>query len=294
MSLAREARLIPTFVIGLREGVEAAIIVGIVAAFLNRTADRRQLRWMWFGVIVAAGLCLAGGIALHAFDRGLPQKQQEGFETIVGLVAVATVTWMIVWAKRHARGLKSDLEERAASAVAEGTAFALIGMAFFAILREGFETAVFLLAAFQSSTAPVAAGAGVLLGLATAVFLGYLIYRGGTRINYARFFRITGMVLVFVAAGILAFAVHTAHEAGWVNILQERAVDLRWLVAPGTVRASLLTGMLGLQPEPTVAEVAVWLLYVIPMSFFVLMPGSSKTSKTEARATTTPTREAVG
>jgi high-affinity iron transporter len=283
--------VIPTFVIGLREGVEAALIVGIVAAFLKRTGKPSDMRWMWLGVVVAAGLCLGVGIVLHAFDHGLPQKQQEGFETVVGFVAVGTVTWMILWTKRHARELKSDLEERAASAVAQGTAFALIGMAFFAVLREGFETSVFLLAAFQSSTAPFASGAGVVLGLMTAVLLGYLIYRGGTRINYARFFRFTGMVLVFVAAGVLAFAVHTAHEAGWVNVFQERAVNLSWLVAPGTVRASLLTGMLGLQPEPTIAEVAAWLLYVIPMSLFVLMPGSASR---RPRTLTPSTQEAIG
>jgi high-affinity iron transporter len=281
--------VIPTFVIGLREGVEAALIVGIVAAFLMRTGNVRDMRWMWLGVLVAAGLCLAGGIALHVLDRDLPQKQQEAFETIVGLIAVVTVTWMILWTKRHARELKSDLEERAASAVAQGTAFALIGMAFFAVLREGFETSVFLLAAFQSSTAPVASGVGVVLGLATAVLLGYLIYRGGTRINYARFFRFTGMVLVFVAAGVFAFAVHTAHEAGWLNVLQGRAVNLRWLVAPGTVRASLLTGMLGLQPEPTVAEALAWLAYVIPASLFVLMPGASKAAARTAAPTTQAT-----
>jgi high-affinity iron transporter len=285
--------VIPTFVIGLREGVEAALIVGIVAAFLKRTASARDMRWMWIGVVVAACLCLIGGIALHAFDRSLPQRQQEAFETIVGLVAVGTVTWMIVWTKRHAREMKSHLEERASSALAEGTMFALVGMAFFAVLREGLETAVFLLAAFQSASAPFAAGMGVVLGLATAVFLGYLIYRGGTRINYARFFRITGLVLVFVAGGILAFAAHTAHEAGWLDAFQSRAIDLRWLVAPGSVRASLLTGMLGLQPEPTVAEVFVWLAYVIPMSIYVLKPASSG-RPTQAASPTATTREVVG
>ena len=283
--------MIPTFVIGLREGVEAALIVGIVAAFLKRAGIPKDMRWMWLGVVVATGLCLVGGIALHVFDRELPEKQQEAFEIIVSLVAVGTVTWMILWTKRHARELKTDLEERAASAVAQGTTVALIGMAFFAVLREGFETSVFLLAAFQSSTAPVAAGVGVVLGLLTAVLLGYLIYRGGARINYARFFRVTGMVLVFVAAGVLAFAAHSAHEIGWLTVLQGRAIDLSWLVAPGTVRASLLTGMLGLQPEPTVAEVVVWLLYVIPMSLFVLLPGSKPT---RTRVITPSTQEATG
>ena len=127
---------------------------------------------------------------------------------------------------------------------------ALVAMAFLAVLREGFETSVFLLAAFQDATDTTAAGAGAVIGLLAAVAIGLGIYRGGVRINLTRFFRITGLILVFVAAGLLATAAHTAHEAGWINGLQGQAVDLSWLVQPGTVSGSLLTGMLGLQPQP--------------------------------------------
>ena len=137
-------------------------------------------------------------------------------------------------------------------------------MAFFAVLREGFETAVFLLAAFQASSTPLASGIGVVLGIATALVLGYLIYRGGVRIDLARFFRLTGLVLVLVAAGLVSSAIHSAHEAGWIVAGQAQALDLTWLVDPGSIRASLITGMLGLQPQPTVAEVVGWLLYAIP------------------------------
>jgi high-affinity iron transporter len=278
--------LIPTFVIALREGVEASLIVGIVAAFLKKAGKPRDLRWMWIGVVVAGAICLAGGIGLRAFDRGLPQAQQEGFEAVVSLVAVGTVTWMIVWTKHHARELKGHLEQRTASALAEGTAFALVGMAFFAVLREGFETSVFLLAAFQAAEAPVAAGVGVVLGLLAAGLLGYAIYRGGTRLNFARFFRITGFVLVLVAAGVLAFAAHAAHEAGILNTLQTPVFDISWLVAPGTIRASLLTGMLGLQPQPTQAEVIVWLAYAVPMGLYVLWPRRAPRGTTPAPSTT--------
>ena len=122
-------------------------------------------------------------------------------------------------------------------------------MAFLAVLREGFETSVFLLAAFQDATDTTAAGAGAVIGLLAAVAIGLGLYRGGVRINLARFFRVTGLVLVFVAAGLLATSLHTAHEAGWFNALQGQALDLTWLVQPGTVSGSLLTGMLGLQPS---------------------------------------------
>jgi high-affinity iron transporter len=145
-------------------------------------------------------------------------------------------------------------------------------MAFFAVLREGLETAVFLLAAFQASSNALTAGLGALLGILTAVVIGVGIYRGGVRINLARFFRITSVFLVLIAAGLLATAVHTAHEGGWINSLQGQALDLSWLVVPGTVTSSLLTGMLGLQPLPTQGEVLAYLIYAVPMLLFVLWP----------------------
>ena len=149
---------------------------------------------------------------------------------------------------------------------------ALVGMAFFAVIREGFETSVFLLAAFDASTRPLAAGGGALLGIVVAVALGWGIYRGGVKINLARFFRFTSVVLVLVAAGLLASALHTAHEADWLNSFQRQALDLEWLVEPGSVRSALLTGMLGLQPRPVVAEVAGYVFYAIPMLLVVLWP----------------------
>ncbi|HZD01302.1 MAG TPA: iron uptake transporter permease EfeU [Actinomycetes bacterium] len=264
--------MLPTFVIALREGVEASLIVGIVAAFLGQQDRRDGLRWMWTGVALAAALCLAVGIGLRLLGENLPQAQQEGLESIIALVAVAMVTYMIVWMRRHARSMRRMLEGEAAGALARGSVLALVGMAFFAVVREGLETAVFLLAVFESSTNTVAASSGALLGLAAAVVLGYLFYKGGVRINLSRFFRVTGAVLVLVAAGLVASALHTAHEAAWFNVLQDRAVDLSWLVAPGSVRAALLTGMLGLQPEPTVGEVLGWLLYAVPMALYVLWP----------------------
>ena len=266
--------MLPTFVIGLREGVEASLIVGIVAAFLRQRGRRDALRWVWAGVAVAVAICVAVGVTLDLVSRQLPQAQQEGLETVVGAVAVIAVSFMVVWMRRHARGLKGSLERDAARALAEGSALALVGMAFFAVIREGFETAVFLLAAFDASTDPTAAGVGALLGVLAAVAVGYGIYRGGVRIDLARFFRVTGAVLVLVAAGLVATALHTAHEAGWLVGLQSEAVDLRWLIDPGSVRSALLTGMLGLQPRPAVGEAIGYVLYAVPMLLYVLWPDS--------------------
>jgi high-affinity iron transporter len=264
--------MIPTFVITLREGVEASLIVGIIAAFLVKEGRRDALEQMWIGVAIAIALCTAVAVILQVVGEELPQRQQEGLETIVSVIAVAMISYMIVWMRRHARGIKAELEGEAASALAAGSTIALVAMAFLAVLREGFETSVFLLAAFQDATDTTAAGGGAILGLLAAIAIGVGLYRGGVRINLSRFFRVTGLVLVFVAAGLLATAAHTAHEAGWINGLQGQALDLSWLVRPGTVSGSLLTGMLGLQPQPTVIEVIVYLAYAVPMALFVIWP----------------------
>jgi high-affinity iron transporter len=264
--------VIPTFVIGLREGLEAALIVGIVAAFLRQEGRRDALRWVWLGVALATALCLAVGIGLDVLSRELPARQQEGLETVIALVAVSIVTWMIVWMRRNARRLRGTLEQGVGAALARGSVVALVAMAFFAVFREGFESAVFLLAAFDASTSRTTAAGGALLGFAVATALGFGIYRGGVRIDLARFFRLTGVVLVLVAAGLLASAAHTAYEAGWVTILQQQALDLTWLVAPGTVRSALLTGMLGLQPRPSQLEALAYVLFAVPMLAYVLWP----------------------
>jgi high-affinity iron transporter len=280
--------VIPTLVIGLREGVEASLIVGIIAAFLGRSGRRDALKQVWIGTGIAVLLCLAIGIGLVTLSRELPQKAQEGLETVVGAFAVVMVTFMILWMSRHARGMKKELEGAAAHALASGSAKALVAMAFLAVLREGFETAVFLVSVIQNSTSVGTGAIGAIVGILIAVGIGYGIYRGGVRINLARFFKVTGLVLVIVAAGLLMTVAHTAHEAGWVNFGQAQALDLTWLVRPGTVLSSLLTGVLGVQPRPTVVEVVAWLLYAVPMLAFVGWPRRAR-----ARQAPAPSAERV-
>lgn len=271
--------MLATFVIGLREGLEASLIVGIIAAFLAQRGERRALRPMWLGVGVAVGLCAAVAVVLYGVGQSLPFREREMLEGVLALVAVAGVTYMIVWMRRHAYGLKRTLESEAESALLTGSVAALVAMAFLAVLREGLETAIFMLAAFQGSTDPAATGTGAVLGVGVAVGLGYAMYRGAVRIDMARFFRATGLVLVLVAAGLLASAVHEFAEAGLVTALQGRALDLSWLVVPGSVQASLLTGLLGFQPSPTVAEIAIWLAYAVPMTIYVLRPAGARSTR---------------
>jgi high-affinity iron transporter len=275
--------MLPAFIIGLREGLEAALIVGIIAAFLRVNGRKDMLRWVFAGVLLASGLCLAAGIALHLLERSLPQKQQEGLETVVAAVAVCVVTYMVVWMRRHARSMKGALEADAGRALAEGSVLGLVFMAFFAVLREGLETAVFLVAAFQSSVDPTATGAGAVLGLVVAIAIGTGIYTGGVHIDLGRFFRFTGLVLVLVAAGLVSAALHTAHEAGWLNTLQGSTFDLGWLVRPGTVISALVTGMFGIQARPVQAEVLGWLLYAVPVGLYVAWPQRRRTPTPERR-----------
>ena len=262
--------MLATLVIGLREGLEAALIVGIIAAFLKRNGA--SLRPMWLGVSVAVALSIAIGFILQAIEAGLPQAAQEGMESIIGAIAVVFVTTMILWMKKNSRGLKKELEREAAAALGTGTTWALAGMAFLAVLKEGFETSVFLLATFQASTSAGAAALGAVIGIGIAIGIGIGLYTGGVRLNLSRFFTITGFFLIFVAAGLVVTTLRTAHEAGWISIGQGPTVDLSWLAPAGSVQAALITGVLGIPSDPRVIEVLGWLLYVVPMLAFALWP----------------------
>src|SRR6202046_3099428 len=269
--------MLPTFVIGLREGMEAALIVGIVAAFLGQQGRSDALRQVWIGVTIAVAICVAIGVALQVISQNLPQQQQEGLETVVGTIAVVMVTYMVLWMRRHSRDLKGDLEAAAGSALAHGSAKALVLMAFLAVLREGFETVVFLLATFHASGDATLSWLGAVLGIALAVVLGYGIYKGGIHVNLSRFFRITGVVLVVIAAGLVMTAVHTANEAGWLTVGQTQAFDLSWLVRPGTPLSSFVTGVFGIQPYPVWIEGVAFLGYLVPMLIILCLPGSRGT-----------------
>lgn len=268
--------MLATFVIGLREGLEAALIVGIIAAFLGQQGRRDALRQVWIGTGAAVLICVGVAVGLQVYSSELPQRQQEGLETVVGVLAVGMVTYMIVFMRRNARSLKGNLQGAAASALASGSSRALVAMAFLAVLREGFETAVFLLATFDASGNATTSWLGAVIGILLAVGIGYGIYRGGVRLNLARFFRVTGLVLVLVAAGLVMTALHTANEAGWLTFGQAQAFDLSWLVRPGTPVSALLTGVLGIQPFPAWIEVIAWLFYLIPMMIIVTWPAGRR------------------
>jgi high-affinity iron transporter len=252
------------FLIGLREGLEASLVVGILVAYLVKSDRRHLLGRVWAGVGLAAAVSLAAGAALTFGPRGLSFEAQEAIGGSLSIVAVAFVTWMIFWMARTSRGLKGELEGRVDQAIATG-GWNLVLVATLAVGREGLETALFLWAAAKatgSSTQPIAGGS---LGLATAVVLGVLIYKGAVRLDLGRFFRWTGGFLVFVAAGVLAYGIHDLQEAGILPGLNSLAFDVSATVPPGSWYGTLLKGTVNFSPRTTWLELTAWLLYVLPV-----------------------------
>ena len=262
---------IGTFLIGLREGLEATLIVSIVGAFLKRNGQ--TMRPMFAGVAVAVLLSVLTGVGLDLLSTNLPQAAQEMMETVINAIAVVFVTSMIIWMNRNAARLKGDLEREAQHALNRGGAFAMAAMAFLAVLKEGFETSVFLLAAAETSHGNRwFAALGGAVGIAVSIALGVALYFGGLKLNLARFFRVTGVFLVLIAAGLVTGALRTAHEAGWVNVGQQQVLDFSAWIPRQSVLGAIITGVFGIPADPRLIEVLGWLLYAVPVLVVFLWP----------------------
>ncbi len=260
------------FLIMLREGLEAALIVGIIAGYLAQTGRRAWMPAVWGGVVLAAALCLALGLGLQAIGAEFPQKQQELAEGLIALMAAGMLCTMVFWMRKAARSVRAELHgavdhalERNGKAkdgkVRGGLALAV--MAFLAVGREGLESVFFLLATVQQDVGwgvPV----GAVLGIALSVGIGIALAKGAVRIDLRRFFRWTGVFILFVTAGLLASALKAFHEAGLWNHLQATAFDLGHVLPADTVLGTLLTGIFGYQEAPAWGEVLVYLGFLVP------------------------------
>ncbi len=263
--------MLANYLIGLREGLEAALVIGILVAYLVRTQRRDMLPSVWIGVAVATAVSLAVGAALTLGPRGLSFTAQELIGGSLSIVAVGLITWMIFWMGKTARYLKKHLEDGMERAIAVGKG-AILAMALIAVGREGLETALFLWAGIEAAGSTTAPIVGAVLGLATAIALGALIYRGAVRINLRVFFQWTGVFLIIVAAGVLSYGIHDLQEAGALPGLNTLAFDVSDTITPGSVLGTLLKGIFNFSPTTTILEAVAWVAYVVPtMWLFVRM-----------------------
>jgi len=269
--------------IGLREGLEAALVVSILVAFLVRTERRSALPWVWAGVAVAVAISVAVGALLTFTSSSMSFEAQEAFGGSMSIIAVGFVTWMIFWMRRTARALSGELRDKLEQALQIGS-WAVVLMAFLAVGREGLETAVFFWAAAQAAGSTTSPLVGFVAGIAVAVALAYLIYRGAVRINLAKFFTVTGILLIFVAAGILAYGMHDLQEANILPGLNTLAFDISAQVPADSWYGTLLKGIFNLSPRTSVLEAVVWVLYVGVVLTLFLLPGRARTAATTSAA----------
>lgn len=257
--------MVANYLIGLREGLEASLVVGILVAYLVRTGRREALRQVWLGVTAAVLVSLAVGAALTFGPSGLSFEAQEAIGGLLSIVAVALLTWMIFWMARTARHLKAELHGRLDGALVAG-GWGVAGVTLLAVGREGLETALFLWAGAQATGTSTAPLLGALLGLATAVVLGWLLYRGAARLDLRLFFAWTGLGLVVVAGGVLAYGIHDLQEAGILPGLGTLAFDVSAAVPPDSWYGTLLKGTVNFSPATTVLQAIAWTAYVVPVA----------------------------
>jgi high-affinity iron transporter len=275
------------YLIGLREGLEAALVVSILAAYLVRTDRRHLLSRIWAGVGLAVGVSLAFGALLTFGPRGLTFEAQELIGGVLSIVAVVFVTWMIFWMARAARGIAAQLRD-ALDGAAEAGMWSLAMVAAVAVGREGLETALFLWAATNGAVseggAATTALLGAGLGIATAIGLGWSIYRGALKLNLTRFFTWTGAFLILVAAGVLSYGIHDLQEAGVLPGLNTVLFDVSGVIEPGTWYATLLKGIFNFSPRTSILEGIAWIGYAVPtMVIFLTKVNRRAPEPTESR-----------
>jgi high-affinity iron transporter len=261
--------MLANYLIGLREGLEATLVVVILVAYLVKSDRRNLLARIWGGVAIAVGVSLAFGALLTFGPRGLSFEAQEAIGGTLSIVAVGFVTWMVMWMARSARSLSGDLKGQVDRAAAAGGAASLVLVAMLAVGREGLETALFLWAATQAADSTTGPLVGAALGLATAVVLGYLFYKGAVKINLSKFFTWTGAILILVAAGVLGYGIHDLQEAGILPGLNSLAFDVSHVIQPGSWIGTILKGTLNFSPATTWLQAVAWVVYVaVTMTLF--------------------------
>ena len=277
--------LVSNALIGLREGLEAALVVVILVAFLVKTGRRWALRWVWTGVGVAVALAVGLGALLTYGTRQMPHETGELVGGSASIIAVAFVTGMVFWMRSASRTISGELKGKLDKAIDVGP-WAVALVAFLGVGREGLETAIFFYATAQAAGAgTVQPLIGWVVGLGAAIALGVAIYQGAVRLNLAKFFRYTGVLLVFVAGGILAYGLHDLQEAAVLPGLHTLAFDVSSTIHPGSWYATLLKGIFNFTPVTTVLQALAWVAYVGVVLTLFLRPQRNQRPQQPARAT---------
>ena len=254
-----------------REGLEASLIVGIVLAYLAKTDNRSYFRVIWLGTAVAVALSIMLGAGLFFTVGELEGRSEQIFEGIAMLSAVAVLTWMIFWMRKQAANIKRELEAKLAGAIAAGSAVGLASVVFFAVLREGWETALFLFAISESST-PLSTSVGAVAGLAVSISLGVALYMGSRRLNLRQFFTVTGLLLIVFAAGLLAHGIHEFQEAGLLPETIEHVWNTNAFVSEDSTFGKFATALFGYNGDPSLLELTAWATYLVAAGWFFLRP----------------------
>ena len=281
--------MLANFLIGLREGLEATLVVSILVAYLVKSGRTARLPAVWLGVGFAVLVSLAFGAILSFTSANMTFEAQEAFGGTLSIVAVGFVTWMIFWMRRASRSLRAELQGKVETALQMGfVALALTSA--IAVGREGLETSLFLWTAVQATGQTVEPLVGAGLGILTAIVLGWLLYRRAVTLNLSRFFTWTGAGLVIVAAGVLAYGVHDLQEANILPGLNALAFDVSRAVPPDSWYGTLLKGVFNFSSASTWLQVVTWLAYVIPVMTLFLLPQRTPAPATAAHARRSPAR----
>ena len=266
--------MLPTFLLSLREGLEAALIIGIVLGAVSKIHRKDLTPSVWLGALSAIVVSILTAIILTTFGMSLEGEAEMIFEGITMLIAAGILTWMIFWMGKQARFLKSELEDGINKAAASTGKRAVFTLAFMAVVREGVELAIFITAAFfagdpsQMMSNTIQTLVGTILGLGTAALLGYTIFATTVRLDLRKFFQVTGILLILFAAGLVAHGVHEFNEVGWIPAIIEHVYNMNTILDENSIAGQLLKTLFGYNGNPSLTEMIAYFAYIITTSIF--------------------------
>ncbi len=267
--------MLSAFLITLREGLEAALILAIILAYLAKSGAHRGIKQVWLGAILAGITSLSAGAAIYFSAARFEGRAEAVFEGVAMLVAFGMLTWMVLWMQKQAANIRGELQNQVQAALISGSLLSLFVIAFIAVVREGIETVLFLFAASRTGETAVLTTAGAFAGLVLAALLGYAIYKGTARLNLRLFFNITGVLLIVVAAGLLAHGIHEFHEAGLIPPVVEHVWDTNNVVAEQSLPGRFLTALFGYNANPSLVEAIAYFGYLGTTLYFYLHRAST-------------------